>query len=137
MLAACIVSATAFAPQPVLLPSSPVVSRGPEPVMLSGRRAAILTGAAALSATTMPVFADSVADIAARNAAAAEAEREAKANAKPVDTEAEKSGAINTVGAVLVGSVALSVPFYYKNIARLFTKITSGGDDDGYSTYKD
>ena len=105
--------------------------------MLSGRRAAILTGAAALSATTMPVFADSVADIAARNAAAAEAEREAKANAKPVDTEAEKSGAINTVGAVLVGSVALSVPFYYKNIARLFTKITSGGDDDGYSTYKD
>ena len=30
--------------------------------------------------------------------------------------------------------VVLSVPFYYKNLERLGTKIASGGKDSGYET---
>lgn len=50
--------------------------------------------------------------------------------------EQDNGGAINLVGAVLAGSVALSVPFYWKNLARLATKIGSGGKDDGYDSIK-
>ena len=82
-------------------------------------------------------------EIAARNAAAAEAARSEKKKcgygALPqCDTEEEQDngGALGLVGGVLVGSVALSVPFYWKNVARLVTKIASGGKDDGYDSIK-
>jgi hydroxymethylglutaryl-CoA reductase len=50
-------------------------------------------------------------DIVARNNAAAEAARVAAANAP--EKEEDTGGAKNLVGGVLVGSVALSVPFYW------------------------
>jgi len=88
-------------------------------------------------------LADSIEDIAARNAVAAEAARGEKKKcgygALPqCDTEVEQDNgsSLGLVGGVLVGSVALSVPFYWKNLARLGTKITSGGKDDGYDTFK-
>ena len=52
-------------------------------------------------------------EIAARNAAAAEAARMAKLNEVPVDEDAQKQGAINSIAAIAVGGVALSVPFYW------------------------
>ena len=40
------------------------------------------------------------------------------------------------MGGALLGSVVLSVPFYYKNLLRLGTKIASGGKEDGYDKIK-
>ena len=62
MLAAAVVAATAFAPQPTLLPQTVVTPRlSAEPVMTaaSSRRAALLTGAA-LTVSALPAFADSI-----------------------------------------------------------------------------
>ena len=112
---AFIVAAAAFAPlHPAALPTN-VQSRGSPAVMgMSGRRAALLSGAA-LAATTLPAWADSIEDIAARNAAKAE-EARVKAASTATKTaeeeEAEKSKSFTLIGGVLVGSVALSVPFY-------------------------
>ena len=135
MLATCVIAASAFAPQPVLLPSSPAAVRATEPLMLGGHRAALLTGAALTASTVLPAFAG-IEEIAAANAAAAEAARKAAAEAPVVDEEAEKSKAINSIGLLLVGGTALSVPFYFKNLQRLGTKVASGGKDDGYNRYK-
>ena len=49
-----------------------------------------------------------------------------------MDEEAEKASKTNLVAGVLVGSVALSVPFYWQNLQRLAIKVGSGGKDDGY-----
>ena len=91
----------------------------------------------ALSALPLAASADdSIAEIAARNAKAAEAERAAK-EANPAKSAEEQSAeGKGLVGSVLLGSVVLSFPFYRKNVQRLFIKISSGGEDDGYDSVK-
>lgn len=49
---------------------------------------------------------------------------------QPLSEQSEEGKGL--VGTFLLGSVALSLPFFYKNVLRLGTKITSGGKDDGY-----
>merc|ERR1712224_783562 len=101
------------------------------------RRAALFTGVAAASAAlATPAFADDsddmIARIAAKNAKLAEEERN-KAPGKTEEEEAEeRENSKKLIGGALVGSVVLSVPFYYKNLQRLGTKIASGGEDSGY-----
>ena len=104
--------------------------------MSTTRRAAVFTAATAAAAIAVPAFADSIEDIAARNAAAAEAARNAAPEKTDEELEAEKGNSKALIGAALVGSVGLSVPFYWKNIARLATKVGTGGKDDGYNKYK-
>ena len=62
----------------------------------------------------------------------------AAAETNPAKSAEEQSaeGKTLVIGALL-GSVVLSVPFYWKNVVRLVTKVSSGGTDDGYNTYKD
>lgn len=107
------------------------------------RRAAVLA-AAGTAAAAMPVFAafaddneDAMLAIARRNAeknAAAEANKVEKTEEQ---LEAEKAQAIQSVVAVGAGGTLLSTAFFYKNIQRLFIKISSGGADDGYATVSD
>merc|ERR1711990_65615 len=87
-------------------------------------------GAAALSAGPLAARADSIEEIAARANAKAKADREAAYTPEPEVSSEEKLKPIITA---LGASVVLSVPFYYKNLQRLFTKVSSGGEDDGYS----
>lgn len=127
------------------LQSAPIVQSPVAAVRMSGprmqlaetssRRAAILTGVAACSAiVAKPAFADDnddmVARIAAKNALAAEAERNKIDTSKSAEEQSAEGKGL--VGAALLGSVVLSVPFYYKNLQRLGTKISSGGKDSGY-----
>ena len=112
MFAAATVAALAFSPQLHMPVAHAPPARATAPAMtMAGRRAALLAGAAAATTFAMPAFADSVEDIAARNAAAAAAARETAANTPEV--EEDKSSSVNLVAGVLVGSVALSVPFYW------------------------
>jgi FtsZ-binding cell division protein ZapB len=53
------------------------------------------------------------------------------------ELEEEQEASKRNIGLALVASVALSVPFYSKNLERLGTKIASGGKDDGYNKYAD
>jgi hypothetical protein len=86
---------------------------------------------AALTAMTpQAARADAVADIAARANAAAAKERDSKRVAEP-EPEVSTGDKLKPVLTALGGSVVLSVPFYYKNLQRLATKISSGGEDDG------
>jgi len=86
---------------------------------------------AALTAMTpQSAQADAVADIAARANAAAEKERQMKMSGEP-EPEVSTGDKLKPVLTALGGSVVLSVPFYYKNLQRLATKISSGGADDG------
>lgn len=113
-------------------------------LQMSSRREAVLAGVATATAlTALPVFADDTDDAIARIAARAKAENaanDAKA-ASSVKTEAEleeeQEASKRNIGLALVASVALSVPFYSKNLERLGTKIASGGKDDGYNKYAD
>lgn len=66
---------------------------------------------------------DSIPSLSDRVAAAAKAE-------EPQDESDPKSLVIGA----LLGSVALSLPFYWKNVARLGVKISGGGD--GYDKIK-
>ena len=90
---------------------------------VSRRNALPLFGAGALALAAAPRVAladdDAIAAIAARANAAAAAEREAK-KPKPLRNDEESSF---QVGGVLVAGVALSVPFFFKNLQRLGTKV--------------
>jgi len=127
-----------------------VVTRHASPQMLQSRRDALFAGAAAattLAATASPAFAAidedaneaamaAIAKKAAAQNAAADAAK--KANIKtPEEQQAAQDEAKRNIGIALAGSVVLSVPFYYRNVLRLATKIGSGGEDDGYNTYKE
>ena len=63
----------------------------------------------------------------------------AAARAKKVKEEEDaknNSGAgQNLVAAGLVGSVALSLPFFLPNLIRLGKKLSSGGKNDGYGNW--
>ena len=133
-------SAAAFSPAGVAMPMN-VQTRASTPLCVEGgRRAALFNGAAlasgavALAALPREALAGSIEDIAAKANAKAVAEREAAAakidsKEDEVSTEEKLKPIITAVGA----SVVLSVPFYYQNLQRLFTKVSTGGADSGYS----
>merc|ERR1711924_86484 len=116
-------------------------SRASAPLCVEGgRRAALLNGAAlatcaaALAALPSAALADSIEDIAAKANAKAIAAREAEAakmDAK--DDEASTGDKLKPIITAVGASVVLSVPFYYQNLQRLFTKVSSGGEDSGYA----
>merc|ERR1719247_1705574 len=107
-----------------------------------GRRSAALLGAAALGVAALPAasFADAtddaIARIAAKNAAAFEKEKEDTIkNAKTAEEiEQDAEDAKNNIILIAGGGTLASTAFFYRNILRLFTKVASGGEDDGYST---
>uniref|UniRef100_A0A6U5GY90 PS II complex 12 kDa extrinsic protein n=1 Tax=Calcidiscus leptoporus TaxID=127549 RepID=A0A6U5GY90_9EUKA len=104
----------------------------PRALEVAGRRAVLFTvGTAALTVPAV-THADSVEEIAARANAKAVADREAAA-LKATDPEEESDGK-GLVFGVLGASVVLSLPFYWKNVARLGIKLSGGGD--GYDKIK-
>ena len=52
-------------------------------------------------------------------------------NPEPEQTTQEK---LQPILAAVGASVVLSVPFYYRNLQRLWIKISSGGEDSGYES---
>ena len=109
---------------------------------VSSRRSALI-GASSLVAAAVPLAAfadaneDAMAAIAARTRQKYEAEK-AKAEANTMSTEelmAAQEENKRNIYLALGGSVVLSVPFYFKNLQRLGTKIVSGGKDDGRGGY--
>ncbi|KAL1508316.1 hypothetical protein AB1Y20_004426 [Prymnesium parvum] len=115
-------------------------ARAPVCVEASSRRQAVLAGAGLLAAVALPALAEeneeAMARIAEKNRLALLKEKEEKkekimSRIKEEENPGEK---VKKIASVAVGGVLLSVPFYYRNLARLFTKITSGGKDDGYAT---
>lgn len=99
---------------------------------------------ASLSALAVPAIAnaasnesadDIVKRIAAKSEAANELARE-KALEEERRKEANKDSGKLLVPAVALASVGLSLPFYLPNLKRLATKVSSGGEDDGYGNKK-
>lgn len=134
-------SAAAFTPAGSIGRSS--TRRASSPVCLesTSRRQAMLT-VGAVAAAILPTVAqaddteDAMVKIAAKNKAKLAEEKELareklKTQIKEEEDPSEKFKKIALVGG---GGVVLSVPFYYRNIIRLFTKVSSGGADDGYAT---
>ena len=80
--------------------------------------------AAALTLNPIKANADSIEDIAARNNKLAQQQRDEQANKQ----EPEGDGGKSLVPIALGASVALSLPFYWKNVARLGIKLSGGGD---------
>ena len=74
---------------------------------------------------------DMVARIAAKSAAANEAAR-AKADKEAAQKAGAKDGSSNLVLGVGAAGVALTLPFFLPNLLRLGSKLSSGGEDDGY-----
>ena len=149
MLALC-VSSLAFAPQVPFAAPVPTCARTSVPcATLSSRRQAI-AGAALFGLAATPLAAqaanynadlqqsfdaptdtltsateDSIARIAAKNKIAQEKEKEKQKlklakNSNKVEKENAGSNAI--VGVIALASVGLSLPFFYKNVARLFLR---------------
>ncbi len=85
--------------------------------------AAAAAAAATLAAPLQPARAASIEEIAARNNAIAKQERDAGPPPEP-----EGDGGKSLVPIALGASVVLSVPFYWKNLARLGIKLSGGGD---------
>ena len=129
----------AFALQPGLQPHTVAQTNVRMSAVFESRRAALLAGAATAFAVS-PVFADDaediVARIAAKNALALEKERAAANSIDAKTAEEQSAEGKGLVGTFLLGSVVLSVPFYYKNIQRLFIKVSSGGKESGYDKVK-
>merc|ERR1712176_220486 len=69
-----------------------------------------------------------------RNAIAARAKGYGK-TAEELRAEQEESK--SKIIQVAVGGTVASTAFFYQNLARLFTKITSGGQDSGHGTASD
>jgi hypothetical protein len=81
-----------------------------------------------------PLAADNDADdvvkrIAAQSAAVNEAARAKKAKEAPKE---KGDGGKSLVGLAAAGGVVLTLPFFLPNLMRIGTKLTSGGEDDGY-----
>jgi len=86
---------------------------------------------------------EALARIAQKTREKAEAEKAAKFSAMRAPGEEEKAlmeaqeEAKRNILLVGVGGTALSVPFFYKNLERLSTKVFSGGEDSGYGSAED
>ena len=120
----------------LLAPSSLVPSR-PAVQTSNSRRAALAAvprfalGAAALSAAPLVAHADSIEEIAAKANAKAKAEREAAFEAPPPEVQSDEDKLKPIITAI--GASVVSVPFYFENLKRLATKVSSGGADSGYA----
>jgi len=113
---------------------------------LSSRRSAILVGFTTMSvmATVTPTTAlalvdaneDSAAMVRriAANSEAANVAAKAKKLKEEQDAKNNADSGKNLVAAGLVGSVALSLPFFLPNLIRLGKKLGSGGENDGYGS---
>ena len=132
------VAAAAFAPTAPILSASPTCARAGAPcATLSSRRSAIAGAASfAAAAAAMPLAAahaeysseEAIARIAAKNSLALEAERQAKKDkiAKNMGkVESENAGSNVIVGGVAAASFVFSLPFFYKNLSRLFLRYRS------------
>merc|ERR1719311_1770916 len=82
---------------------------------------------------------DAMARIAAKTTAANEAAKAARVRAPPTGAEllAKQEESKNKILLVAVGGSALSIPFFFKNLQRLATKVATGGQDSGYGSAKD
>ena len=125
---------SAFAPLTPTAPASLGCARSGTPcASLSSRRAAITGASVAALAAVMPRAAiaeddDAIYRIAQKNKVALEAEREAKkvkVSRNAAKVEKENAGSIAIVGVVGGASIVLSLPFFYKNVARLFLRYRS------------
>merc|ERR1740127_430402 len=82
-------------------------------------------------------FADSIEDIAAKANAAALKDREAaKEKALAPEAEASTEEKLKPILIAVGGGTLLSVPFFAQNLQRLFTKVSSGGEDAGYGSVR-
>ena len=119
-------AAAAFTSPTTMMPHTPAAVRTTTPAMaFDGRRAFVAGVAAAAASTAVPAFADSISDIAARNAKAAE-EAAAAAAAKEAAGPEEKGNPALLVGGIVVGGTVASTAFYTKNLERLGKKIVTG-----------
>jgi hypothetical protein len=138
MLASLVVFASAFTPlAPVpAAPALAVAGRTAAPcASLSSRRSAIGAGASVVAALAMAprsAFADDEEDglarIVAKNQAALAAEREAKSEKIKRNVgkvERENAGANVLVLGIGAAGFVFSLPFFYKNLARLFLRFRS------------
>ena len=141
MLASALVLTSAFAPQAPLSAhtvASARVSGMPTMSLQESRRAAVLSGVSLAALATMPRVAladeneDVVAAIAARTMQKNEIEKQKKAaEVAKRAAKLQKDGARENEGADLLvkGGIAasffLSLPFFYKNLARLGLKFSS------------
>jgi len=131
--------------------ATPAVSSADPVMSATSRRAALAAGGATLASLALPRSAsadeeedDAIARIAAKNMASLKAEKErqrAKLEARALKGKTEeqendeaKEAAKRNILAIAGGGTLASTAFFYKNLQRLFIKITSGGDDDGYGT---
>lgn len=105
----------------------------------------MLAGAGALAAVAagLPTVAladaneDAMAAIAEKNRQALLKKKEddkSRVKAQIKQSEETSGEKLKKIGLVAAGGTVLSVPFYYRNIIRLVTKIASRGEDDGYSS---
>ena len=129
MLTVCLALSSAFTPAPPLSASALASSRA-SPTMSAagmGRRAALL-GLAAIP--LQQAKADAIADIAARNAIAAEAEKSPERLAEIAKKEEDDSNGalIAAVGisALIVGSSAISLAPVSENVKRVGKKVRTG-----------
>ena len=130
MFAALVCAAAAFSPPMQLAPRSVAVQSRAEPLMVAhevlGRRTALL----ALAALPLSARADSIEEIAARNAAAAAAAKSPEALA--AKEAKEKDGENNTlfadvaIGAILLGATGLSLAPVSENVKRVGDKVRTG-----------
>lgn len=121
------------------------------PVMSASRRDALAAGGAALASLALPRQAsadaendDSIARIAAKNAQKQAEEKEAmkakmaaraaRGKTEEQETEEAKEEAKRNILTIAGGGTLASTAFFYKNLQRLFIKISSGGEDSGYDT---
>jgi len=108
------------------------------------RRSALLTGAAALPlVAALPAFADTateeaMARIAAKNAAKQAKEKEAERIRLQAALEKQQNGGgevlENTLAPLLIAGVSvggflLVLPFFYKNLMRIYLKFTAVGKE--------
>lgn len=131
MICSLVLAASAFAPSPMLPVHSPTVHMS-TPVAMSaaglGRRAAFL----GLAALPLAAHADAIADIAARNAAAAEAAKtpEALAAIKQKDDDQENGQVVASAGITLFLAAATLLSFPAsgtdQNVKRLAKKVATG-----------
>lgn len=133
LLAAALGSSHAFAPQPAAVVVAPTNAAS----LVGGASAQLQNGIDVWSASSSSVVLsdesaeDMVARIAAKSAAANEAAR-AKADKEAAQKAGAKDGSSNLVLGVGAAGVALTLPFFLPNLLRLGSKLSSGGEDDGY-----
>jgi hypothetical protein len=144
---AAVGSSSAFAPQPQapkVNSALHAVSASDEAAVTSRRSALLsLAGAAAAAAVVVAPTAavadesaeDMVARIAAKSAAANEAARQKAEKEAATKAQAKEGSSSLVLGAGAAG-VALTLPFFLPNLLRLGSKLSSGGEDDGYGARK-